>query len=84
MFDICSIFKNLQKLFQKSNLILPDALTAKDSAVEHLKIMKDLPIPGGKGSRIWRIGTRVTVIGRPEKQRQPTSSFQVEAETAMP
>ena len=48
LFDICSIFKNLQKLFQKSNLILPDVLTAKDSAMEHLKIMKDLHIPGGK------------------------------------
>lgn len=48
MFDICSIFKNLQKLFQKSNLILPDVLTTKDSAMEHLKVMKDLPIPGGK------------------------------------
>ena len=45
------IFKNLQKLFQKSNLILPDVLTAKDSAMEHLKIMKDLPIPGGGGGR---------------------------------
>ena len=48
MFDICSIFKNLQKLFQKSNLILPDVLTTKDSAMENLKIMKDLPIPGRK------------------------------------
>ena len=51
MFDTCSIFNNLQKLFQKSNLILPDVLAAKDSAVEHLKIMKDLSIPGGKGEQ---------------------------------
>ena len=76
MFDICSIFKNLQKLFQNSNLILPDVLTAKDSAMEHLKIMKDLPIPGGKEEQILE--------NRHEKQRQPISSCQVEAETAMP
>ena len=60
-------------------------LTAKDSAMEHLKIMKDLPIPGGKErSRIWTKGTRMTVIRRSEKQRQPISSCQVEAETTMP
>ena len=48
MFDLCTIFKTLQKLFQKSNLILPDVVTAKDSAIENLKVMKDIPVPGGK------------------------------------
>ncbi|CAB3977527.1 E3 SUMO- ligase KIAA1586-like isoform X2, partial [Paramuricea clavata] len=48
MFDLCTIFKTLQKLFQKSNLILPDVLTAKDSAMQNLKIMNDIPVPGGK------------------------------------
>ena len=38
MFDICSIFKNLQKLFQKSNLILPDAIRNEivESAINFL------------------------------------------------
>ena len=56
-------------------------LTAKDSAMEHLKIMKDLPIPGGKEEQ--------NLEKRHEDDcdtsvRQPISSCQVEAETAMP
>lgn len=48
MHDLCKIFERLQKIFQKSNLILPDIITARDSTVENLKIMSEMPIPGGK------------------------------------
>jgi len=48
MFDLCKIFKNLQKIFQKSHLILLDIITARDAAVENLKVMNEMPIPGGR------------------------------------
>ena len=48
MFDLCKIFKNLQKIFQKSHLILLDIITARDAAVENLKVMNEIPIPGGR------------------------------------
>ena len=48
MYDLCKIFEMLQKIFQKSYLILPDVITANDSSVENLKIMDQMPIPGGK------------------------------------
>ena len=48
MYDLCKIFERLQKIFQKSYLILPDVITARDSSVENLKIMDQMPIPGGK------------------------------------
>ena len=48
MFDLCKIFKNLQKIFHKSHLILLDIITARDAAVENLKVMNEIPIPGGR------------------------------------
>ena len=48
MYDLCKIFERLQKIYQKSYLILPDVITARDSSVENLKIMDQMPIPGGK------------------------------------
>ena len=45
---LMSIFERLQKIFQKSYLILPDVITARDSSVENLKIIDQMPIPGGK------------------------------------
>ena len=48
MFDICNIFKNLQKVFQKSNLILFDVISARDAAIVNLSVLKEMPLPGGK------------------------------------
>jgi hypothetical protein len=48
MFDICNIFKNLQKVFQKSNLILFNVISARDAAIVNLSVLKEMPLPGGK------------------------------------
>ena len=48
MHDLCKIFKNLQKIFQKSDLILLDVLTARDAAIVNLNVMKEMPVPGGQ------------------------------------
>ena len=48
MFDVCNIFKNLQKVFQKSNLILLDVISARDAAIIKLNVLKEMPLPGGK------------------------------------
>ena len=48
MFDICNIFKNLQKVFQKSNLILFDVISARDAAIVNLSVLKEMPLLGGK------------------------------------
>jgi hypothetical protein len=48
MFDICNIFKNLQKVFQKSNLILFDVISARDAAIVNLSVLKEMSLPGGK------------------------------------
>ena len=45
---ICKIFKNLQKVFQKSNLILLDIISARDAAIVNLNVLKEMPLPGGK------------------------------------
>ena len=67
MFDLCKIFKNLQKIFQKSNLILLDVITASDAAIENLKIMNEMPIPGGREEKYH---------GNLEEVSSPTSSRQ--------
>ena len=48
MHDLCKIFKNLQKIFQKSDLIILDVLTARDAAIVNLNVMKEMPVPGGQ------------------------------------
>ena len=48
MFDVCNIFKNLQKVFQKSNLILLSVVSARDAAIIKLNVLKEMPLPGGK------------------------------------
>ena len=48
MFDVCNIFKNLQKVFQKSNLILLDVISARDAAIIKPNVLKEMPLPGGK------------------------------------
>eukprot|EP00794_Sanderia_malayensis_P011396 gene11397-12582_t len=45
---LCKIFKNLQKIFQKSDFILLDVLTARDVAIVNLNVMKEMPVPGGQ------------------------------------
>ena len=48
MYDLCKIFKNLQQIFQKSDLILLDVLTARDAAIVNLNVLKEMPVPGGE------------------------------------
>lgn len=48
MFDICDIFKRLQKGLQKDSLIIPDVLTLRDSACRKLDVVLAGPMPGGK------------------------------------
>ena len=40
--------KNLQKIFQKSHLILLGVISARDAAIVNLNVMKEMPVPGGK------------------------------------
>ena len=51
MHDLCAIFQRIQKIFQRSDLILPDIITARDTAMRNLIIMKEMPVPGGKEER---------------------------------
>ena len=46
MYDLCAIFQRIQKIFQRSDLILPDIITARDAAMRNLIIMKEMPVPG--------------------------------------
>ena len=48
MYDLCAIFQRIQKIFQSSDLILPDIVTARDAAMRNLVIVKEMPVPGGK------------------------------------
>lgn len=47
MADITQMMQTLQQQLQKDNLILPDVLTARDSATRKLDLILDGPIPGG-------------------------------------
>lgn len=51
MYDLCRIFKNLQQMFQKSDLILLDVLTARDAAIVNLNVLKEIPVSGGEEER---------------------------------
>ena len=47
MFDVCTIFKELPKKFQKSQLIILDVMTARETALRELHLMEEGPIAGG-------------------------------------
>jgi len=47
MADMTQIMQTLQQQIQKDNFILPDILTARDSATRKLDLILDGPIPGG-------------------------------------
>lgn len=47
MFDVCTIFKELQKKFQKSQLIILEVMTARETALRELRLMEEGPIAGG-------------------------------------
>ena len=47
MFDVCTIFKELQKKFQKSQLIILEVMTARETALREMNLMKEGPIAGG-------------------------------------
>ena len=65
MYDLCRIFKNQQKVFQKSNLIILDIITARDTAIEQLKLMLEMPFPGGKEEEVNGLdGINVVSTGR--------------------
>lgn len=48
MHDISGVMSRLQKTLQRSELILPDVMQARDSALMQLQLMADGPLPGGK------------------------------------
>lgn len=47
MADITLIMQFLQQQLQRANLILPDVLTSRDSAIRKLDLILEGPIPGG-------------------------------------
>lgn len=47
MADITLIMQFLQQQLQKANLIIPDVLTSRDSALRKLDLILEGPIPGG-------------------------------------
>ena len=51
MHYLCKIFKNLRKIFQKSDLILLDILTARDSAIVNINVINEMPALGGQGEQ---------------------------------
>ena len=69
IYDLCNIFKILQLLFQKSNLILPDIISGKDGAIESLKLMAEIPFPGGKEEG-YHEGCQVVINGYETNVRQ--------------
>jgi len=54
MYDLCVIFQRIQKIFERSDLILPDIITARGAAIRNLIIMKEMPVPGGKEEHYLR------------------------------
>ena len=46
MYDIRTIFKELQKKLQKSQLIILDVMTARETALRELHLMEEGPIAG--------------------------------------
>ena len=47
MFDVCTIFKELQKKSQKSQLIILDVMTARETGLRELHLIEEGPIAGG-------------------------------------
>ena len=52
MADICSIFCQLQKKFQRGDLVLPEVLEARDAALLQLQLMEEGPLPGGQEEKL--------------------------------
>lgn len=44
---VCSVFQILQKNLQKVCIVLPDIIKQRDTAVQKVKAMLDLPYVGG-------------------------------------
>ncbi|CAB3996163.1 Hypothetical predicted protein [Paramuricea clavata] len=47
MYDVCQVFKELQQNFQRPRLILLEMITARETALRKLNLMKQGPIAGG-------------------------------------
>ncbi len=73
MYDLCKIFKRLQLLFQKSNLILPDIISVKDGAIETLKLMEVIPVPGGNEEK-YHDGRQAAVTDGEEANVRQTAN----------
>ena len=54
MYDLCAIFQRIQKIFERSDLILPDIITARGAAIRNLIIMKEMSVPGGKEEHYFK------------------------------
>ncbi len=75
MYDICNVFKRQQKIFQKSNLIILDVITARDAAIEQLNIAREMPFPGGKEEQLGGVGgITETALRESRKSHQYVSS----------
>ncbi len=75
MYDICNVFKRQQKIFQKSNLIILDVITARDAAIEQLNIAREMPFPGGKKEQLGGVGgITETALRESRKSHQYVSS----------
>ena len=48
MYDSYAVFEQIQKICERSDLILPGIITARGAAIRNLIIMKEMPVPGGK------------------------------------
>ena len=51
MGDIVNVYQTMQKQLQRGDLIMPDILTCRDSALRKLVEMKINPCPGGFENR---------------------------------
>ena len=57
MADITLVLQELQKVLQTAALILPDVLTARDSALRKLSLIQSGPLPGGQEERLLNINS---------------------------
>ena len=54
MYNLCAIFQRIQKIFERSDLILPDIIAARGAAIRNLIIMKEMHVPGGKEEHYFK------------------------------
>ena len=71
MYDLCAIFQRIQKIFERSDLILPDIITARGAAIRNLIIMKEMPVPGGKEEHYLK---NLEVSGEENKSLRQTNN----------